>query len=129
MTLVPPPALVFDGDCAFCTRSADAARRLLPVDCQVVPWQAYDLGSVGVTAERAQHEVLWVAPDGAVAGGARAVSQALRAAAGGWAVLGLVLSMPPVSWVAQGLYRVVAANRYRLPGGTAACRVPPRDAA
>ena len=129
MTPVPPPALVFDGDCAFCTRAADVARRLLPADCEVVAWQAYDLGSVGVTAQRAQHEVLWVAPGEAVAGGARAVSRALRAAGGAWAVLGLVLSMPPVSWGAQALYRVVAANRYRLPGGTAACRVPPREAA
>jgi predicted DCC family thiol-disulfide oxidoreductase YuxK len=64
-----------------------------------------------------------------VAGGARAVAGALRAAGGSWAVLGAVLSVPPVSWVAQGVYRVVAANRYRLPGGTAACRVPPREAA
>jgi predicted DCC family thiol-disulfide oxidoreductase YuxK len=129
MAPVTAAALVFDGDCAFCTRSADVARRLLPADCEVLPWQAYDLTSVGVTAERAQHEVLWIGPDGAVAGGARAVARALRAAGGSWAVVGAVLSVPPVSWVAQGVYRVVAANRYRLPGGTAACRVPPREAA
>jgi predicted DCC family thiol-disulfide oxidoreductase YuxK len=129
MAPVPRAALIFDGDCAFCTRSSEVARRLLPADCDVLPWQAYDLTAIGVTAERAQHEVLWIGRDGAVAGGARAVAQALRTASGAWAVLGVVLSVPPVSWLAQGAYRVVAANRYRLPGGTAACRVPPRDAA
>jgi predicted DCC family thiol-disulfide oxidoreductase YuxK len=129
MTHVPPPVLVFDGDCAFCTRAAEVARRLLPADCDVRPWQAYDLSAVGVTAQRAQHEVLWVGRDGVVAGGAGAVAQALRAVGGVWSVLGAVLSVPPVSWVAQGVYRMVAANRYRLPGGTAACRMPPRDAA
>jgi predicted DCC family thiol-disulfide oxidoreductase YuxK len=121
--------LVFDGDCAFCTRASEVARRLLPADCDVRPWQAYDLSAVGVTAQRAQHEVLWVGRDGVVAGGAGAVAQALRAVGGVWSVLGAALSLPPVSWVAQGVYRAVAANRYRLPGGTAACRMPPRDAA
>ena len=52
------PALVFDGDCGFCTRSAAVARRVLPADCAVVPWQGADLASVGTTAERAQQEVL-----------------------------------------------------------------------
>ncbi|MBB3676453.1 thiol-disulfide oxidoreductase DCC family protein [Modestobacter versicolor] len=121
--------LVFDGDCAFCTRSADLARRVLPADSDVVAWQHLDLAAAGVTAERAQHEVLWIGRDGAVSGGAPAVAQLLRAAGLPWSLLGRVLSAPPVRWVAPAVYRLVAANRYRLPGGTAACRLPPRDAA
>jgi predicted DCC family thiol-disulfide oxidoreductase YuxK len=31
--------------------------------------------------------------------------------------------LPPFSWLAEGVYRVVAANRQRLPGGTPACRL------
>ena len=58
--------LVFDGDCAFCTRSAEVARRLLPADVQVVPWQFLDLAAAGVTAERARSEVLWIGADGAL---------------------------------------------------------------
>jgi predicted DCC family thiol-disulfide oxidoreductase YuxK len=127
--LVPAPSLVFDGDCAFCTRSADVARRLLPADVHVVPWQFADLAALGVTAERAQSEVLWIDRDGVVSGGARAVARGLRAAGRPWSLLGLVLAVPPVSWLAPLLYRLIAANRYRLPGGTAACRLPPRDAA
>jgi predicted DCC family thiol-disulfide oxidoreductase YuxK len=118
------PALVFDGDCAFCSRCAALARRILPADCQVVPWQQVDLGSAGVTPERARSEVLWVARDGEVSGGAAAVARALRTAGGMWAVMGGLLLLPPLSWLAPPLYRLLAANRYRLPGGTAACRVP-----
>lgn len=128
MTPVTGPALVFDGDCAFCTRCADVARRLLPAGVQVVPWQSVDLTAAGVSAARAQTEVLWLDRDGAVAGGAPAVAQALRAAGLPWSVPGVVLSVPPVRWFAPVAYRLVAANRHRLPGGTAACRVPPPDA-
>lgn len=119
------PALVFDGDCAFCSRCADVARRILPADCRVLPWQLADLDSIAVPAERARTEVLWIARDGTVSGGATAVAMALRAAGGFWAAVGLLLSLPPLRWVTPAAYRLVAANRYRLPGGTAACRVPP----
>ena len=126
---MPTPTLLFDGDCAFCTRSADVARRVLPAGVDVTAWQFADLAGFGVSAERAQQEVLWVDRDGAVSGGAPAVARALRAAGLPWSVLGALLSVPPLRWLAPPVYRLVAANRYRLPGGTAACRVPPRDAA
>ena len=125
---VPVPTLLFDGDCAFCTRSAGVARRVLPLDVAVGAWQFADLAAFGVTAERAQSEVLWVDRNGAVSGGARAVARGLRVAGRPWSLLGIVLSVPPVSWVAPLVYRLVAANRYRLPGGTPACRVPPPSA-
>ena len=129
MAQVTTPTLLFDGDCAFCTRSADVARRVLPAGVDVVAWQFADLDAFGTTAERARSEVLWVDRDGTVSGGAPAVARALRAAGLPWALAGAVLSVPPVRWVAPFVYRLVAANRYRLPGGTAACRLPPRDAA
>jgi predicted DCC family thiol-disulfide oxidoreductase YuxK len=126
---VPAPTLVFDGDCAFCTRSAEVARRLLPADVRVEPWQLLDLAALGTTAARAQHEVLWIGRDGGVTGGAAAVAGALRAAGLPWSPIGVLLSLPPLRWVAPVVYRLIADNRYRLPGGTAACLVPPRDAA
>ena len=125
-TPVPRPALVYDGDCGFCTRSAALARRVLPADCAVVPWQGADLAAVGTTAERARREALWVPRTGEVVGGARAVAAALREAGSGWALLGRLLQLPPIGPLADAVYRVVAANRMRLPGGTAACALPPR---
>ena len=125
-TPVPRPVLVYDGDCGFCTRSAALARRVLPADCAVVPWQGADLAAVGTTAERARREALWVPRTGEVVGGARAVAAALREAGSGWALLGRLLQLPPIGLLADAVYRVVAANRMRLPGGTAACALPPR---
>jgi predicted DCC family thiol-disulfide oxidoreductase YuxK len=119
------PVLLFDGDCAFCTRSAGVARRLLPADCAVASWQEVNLDDVGITPERAMSEVLWIDAHGEVFGGAAAVARVLRASGGLWALFGLLLVMPPIRWLAPPIYRLVAANRYRLPGGTAACRVPP----
>jgi predicted DCC family thiol-disulfide oxidoreductase YuxK len=37
--------------------------------------------------------------------------------------LGWLASTPPTSWVASLLYKVIAANRHRLPGGSRECRI------
>ena len=121
------PTLLFDGDCAFCSSAVGVARRLLPASVTLAAWQFADLAALGVPAERAQQEVLWVDPDGAVSGGAAAVARLLRAASLPWSVLGVLMSLPPLRWVAPPAYRLIAANRHRLPGGTPACRVPSRD--
>ncbi|MFF9119219.1 thiol-disulfide oxidoreductase DCC family protein [Streptomyces massasporeus] len=118
------PVLIFDGDCGFCTTSVGIARRLVRPRCDVVAWQHADLVSLGVTEEQARHEALWVTPTGRVYGGAQAVAKVLLSAGGVWSVAGAVLTLPPVRWVAHGVYRLVADNRGRLPGGTAACAVP-----
>ncbi|WP_222272082.1 thiol-disulfide oxidoreductase DCC family protein [Modestobacter marinus] len=121
---MPQPTLVFDGDCGFCTRSAEVARRILPAGVAVTAWQFADLAALGTTAERAQREALWIGADGGVSGGATAVARAMRAAGGVWLLLGWLFAVPPVSWLAGVGYRIVAANRMRLPGGTPACAAP-----
>ncbi|MBL1098417.1 thiol-disulfide oxidoreductase DCC family protein [Streptomyces coffeae] len=120
----PQPVLVFDGDCGFCTTSVHFAERRLRPHCAFVPWQCADLQTLGVTQERAEHEVLWVTPTGTVYGGAQAVAKLLLSAGRGWSLLGALLMLPPARWVAQGVYRLIAANRHRMPGGTAACALP-----
>jgi predicted DCC family thiol-disulfide oxidoreductase YuxK len=115
------PVLVYDGDCGFCSLSVGFAERLLRPGCTTTPWQFADLEGLGVTQERAEHEALWVTPAGAVYGGSQAVARLLLSARGGWKVLGALLTLPPVRWAAHLVYRVVANNRSRLPGSTAAC--------
>ncbi|MCX5207189.1 DUF393 domain-containing protein [Streptomyces sp. NBC_00237] len=119
------PVLVYDGDCAFCTTSVQFAERRLRPRCASVPWQFADLEALGVTRQRAEHEVLWVTPAGAVHGGAQAVAKVLLSAGRGWAVLGALLTLPLVRLLAHGSYRLVANNRERMPGGTPACALPP----
>ncbi|KAA5833672.1 DUF393 domain-containing protein [Saccharopolyspora hirsuta] len=117
------PVLIYDGDCGFCTRSARLAERL-PVRMRVQTWQEADLAAYRTTADRARHEVLWVAPSGRVFGGAAAVAELLKTCRPPWPVAGAVLSAPVVRTLAEWVYRWVAENRYRLPGGTPACRLP-----
>ncbi|MGX1883223.1 thiol-disulfide oxidoreductase DCC family protein [Streptomyces sp. NPDC055287] len=118
------PVLVYDGDCAFCTTSVNFAERWLRPRCEMTPWQFTDLGALGVTRHRAEHEALWVTPAGAVHGGAQAVARLLLSAGRGWAALGALLTLPPLRWAAHGAYRLIANNRGRLPGGTPACALP-----
>jgi predicted DCC family thiol-disulfide oxidoreductase YuxK len=75
-----------------------------------------------VREEDAVAAVQWVARDGRTDAGAAAVARLLIAAGRLWAVLGRFLLLPVIRFVAERVYRVVAANRHRLPGGTPACR-------
>ncbi|MEQ7126903.1 DUF393 domain-containing protein [Actinopolymorpha sp. B11F2] len=125
----PLPTFLFDGDCGFCTRSAQLIKRWIPTCADVVPWQRVDLAALGVTRTQAEHEVVWIGPDGRIDGGAQAIAGLLLDAGGMWLVPGAVIRIPPFRWLAQLVYRVIAVNRYRLPGGTPACALPPRDGA
>ena len=118
--------LLFDGDCGFCTASAERIRRWGQGRFAVVPWQRADLAALHVTAEQASSAVQW--SDGEqVASGAEAIGAALRASGGSWRLVGRAIAWPVVRVVVRGTYEVVAHNRYRLPGSTPACRVdPPR---
>jgi predicted DCC family thiol-disulfide oxidoreductase YuxK len=118
------PVLLYDGDCAFCTRCAGLLERIGP-DAEVVPWQFAELSELGVTEEQASEAVQWVGIDGAVRSGHEAIAAVLGRAGRLWRVAGRTLVLPGVSWVAAKAYRLVADNRYRLPGGTPACAVDP----
>ncbi|MEU1507741.1 DUF393 domain-containing protein [Kitasatospora sp. NPDC005748] len=133
------PVLVFDGDCAFCTTCAGWAERYLRQTLasggwEAEPFQFADLAGLDALAggrgevswERAGREVLWVTPAGRVYGGAQAVARLLMRSGGVWAYLGGVLALAPVRPLADVLYRWVAKNRHRMPGGTPACALPRR---
>ncbi|MGW6913628.1 thiol-disulfide oxidoreductase DCC family protein [Kitasatospora sp. NPDC054939] len=136
---VKDPVLVFDGDCAFCTSCKVWAERYLRQTLasggwEAVPFQFADLAELDARAggrgevswERAEQELLWVTPGGAVYGGAQAVARLLMRTGGAWAYLGGLLALAPVRPVAGAAYRWVARNRHRLPGGTPACELPQR---
>ena len=122
--LASRPVLVYDGDCAFCTTSVRFIERRIPVSAEIVAWQFADLEALGTTAERAQRELLWVHAPGQVVGGADAVAALLVESGGWWRLLGRAAQIPPLQWIARAVYRLVAANRHRLPGGTPACALP-----
>lgn len=90
------------------------------------PWQAIPdvMAQWGLTDEDGMTQAWFIAADGRLFGGAEAINRAMR----------LVWWARPFTWlyVIPGLrqlenwaYRWVAANRYRLPGSTPSCEMPP----
>ncbi|HVF13388.1 MAG TPA: DCC1-like thiol-disulfide oxidoreductase family protein [Acidimicrobiales bacterium] len=119
------PLLVYDGDCAFCTRMVDIALSRMKVACRAVPWQQADLAVLGLTEAEVTEKVWWVEPGVSKVSGHRAVAAALRHGSPGLRPFGHLLDAAPVAPVASAGYDLVARNRHRLPGGTSACRIDP----
>jgi predicted DCC family thiol-disulfide oxidoreductase YuxK len=117
------PVLLFDGDCAFCSTSARLLEQRIRPSAAIVAWQLADLAELGVSAEQATAAVQWVGSDRGVRSGHEAIAAALGTAGTGWRALGRLLLLPGISWLAARTYALVAANRYRLPGGTPACKL------
>ncbi|THV38539.1 thiol-disulfide oxidoreductase DCC family protein [Glycomyces buryatensis] len=117
------PVFLYDGDCAFCSTSAEFIERRVRNDADVKPWQWMDLDALGVTQQDAEDAVMWIEP-GFVKSGPDAIAVLLRRAQWYWKPLGWIASLKPVSWAAWPVYRLIARNRHRLPGGTPACSLP-----
>ncbi len=117
-----PPLLLYDGDCAFCTSCARLIEKRIRPAAAVVPWQFADLAELGVTAEQAADAVQWVGADGSVHSGHEAIATMLSTAGPIFRPIGRFLLLPGISWLAARAYRLIAANRQRLPGSTPACK-------
>jgi len=120
------PVLLYDGDCGFCTTCARVLERTGP-DAEIVAWQLTKLAELGITEEQAADAVQWVEIDGTVRSGHEAIAAVLNTAGGIWKIVGRTILLPGVSWMAAKLYRLVADNRYRLPGSTPACAAADED--
>lgn len=117
-------SLLYDADCGFCTRSARFLARL-GLAAEIRPLQSVDLPAAGVSPERAQAEIPFVADDASVAYGHAAIAGALQTGAWPWRVAGRVLDSAALQRPAAAAYHWVAAHRHQLPGSTAACKIEP----
>jgi len=123
-------ALVYDGDCGFCTTAAGWAARKFHRGERAEAWQFLGegvLGQYGLSLDDVQGAAWWVDARGLRERGQRAIGRALLAGGGLRRMVGWLVLIPPTSWLAGGVYRLVVRCRYRLPGGTPACRVDARS--
>ena len=118
------PVLLFDGDCAFCTSCVGFVEKRIRPDAEIVAWQFADLAALGVTEEQAADAVQWIEADGTVCSGHEAIAAMLGSSGPAWRIASRILILPGLSWIAAHAYRLIAANRQRLPGGTPACARP-----
>lgn len=116
--------LIFDGDCGFCTTTANYIKAHSSVEIEIQPWQWVELADFGLTKEQASAKVQMVV-DGQVYSGHKAFAIILRIQKQWWfKLLGAILVIPPFSWGARIGYYFVAKYRHKLPGGTPACALP-----
>ena len=116
--------LIYDGDCGFCTRCAEWAQRRLPKGHAVAAWQHLpDLDELGLTVADVTSASYWIDADGRPHPGEQGIAMALIAIGGIWTVAGRALLMPNLRKIAAALYRLIARNRQRMPGGSASCQV------
>lgn len=117
------PVMLHDADCGFCSRCA----RLVPrLGCRipVSSLQSEDLLALGVDPERAIVEMPVVLSTGRVAWGHQAWAEILLTGPLPLRVIGRVLGARVMRRPAAAVYRWVAENRHRMPGGSAACALP-----
>ena len=118
------PVLVFDGDCAFCTATVNQVRRFVRPRATIVPWQHADLAAWGLTTDQCQRSIQWVSAPGDVVSEGRAAAAVLCAGRQPWPLMGRVIRLPGIIVLTDAVYRLIAANRHRLPGSTPACQLP-----
>jgi predicted DCC family thiol-disulfide oxidoreductase YuxK len=118
--------LVYDGDCGFCTTAARWVSRKFRHGERAEPWQILGesfLEEHGLSFDDVQDAAWWVDTRGLRERGHRAIGRALQSGGGLRGVLGWFVLTPPTSWLSACVYQLVVRWRYRLPGGTPACRV------
>ena len=119
----PTPLLIFDGDCAFCSRCVQFIERRIRRHPRIQSWQRSDLVSLGLTQEQCETAVQFV-DRGSITSAHVAVARVLIYGKKGWSLLGYAMLLPGIKQVAGVVYRWVAKNRDRMPGGTAECALP-----
>lgn len=120
----PGAILIYDGDCAFCKNSLNWAITNLKDLPRYAAFQKIDLSEYQLSLAEAKAQV-WLIDGETHLGGHRAVAWLfLNQKSLVWRALGhFLIAFSPISaWV----YRWVAKNRHRLPGGTKECSIEDR---
>lgn len=117
--------LLFDGDCGICSACARWIDRHIPTPIAVRAWQLSQLEPLRVEVAEVEEAVVLVDVTLRHAAGPDAVAGLLRSSTSAmWRTCGRILALRPVLAVAWPVYRWIARNRHRLPGGTPQCSLP-----
>jgi predicted DCC family thiol-disulfide oxidoreductase YuxK len=99
-------------------------QKLLSKRPPMEPYQFLNLLDYSLTPEQCQAEAKFVRADGTIMGGHLAFVETFKFAGGIWWLLASIVGLPLLRSIAGFVYRWVAKNRYRLPGGTPTCALP-----
>lgn len=119
--------LIFDGDCGFCTTTANWIVRHSSVDVAAKPYQWADLEPLGLTRDEAEAKVqlVW---DGLIYSGHKCFGKLLMIQRNPLIrLVGRIVNSKALNGISSRGYDLVAKNRHKLPGGTPACKLPKKD--
>jgi predicted DCC family thiol-disulfide oxidoreductase YuxK len=119
--------LIFDGDCGFCTSTANFIEKNSSVKIDVQPYQWAKLADLGLTEKEAAAKVQLVS-DGKIYAGHHCMAKLLLLQPNPvLKFIGAVMVMPSIDPISAKVYDWVASNRQSFPGGTPACKMPKKD--
>ncbi len=121
------PVLIYDGDCKFCQLSLEFGIRHMKVFPSYVAFQKIEPWAFGLTEEQVRSEIWLVdkGPDQTLRLGGHLAAAAILQMQSNvlYRMAGFLMKTPPTSWLAKIVYRWIAQNRHRLPGGTKQCSI------
>jgi predicted DCC family thiol-disulfide oxidoreductase YuxK len=123
----PATTLIYDGDCAFCSRCVDWGLRSLSAFPNLRAFQNIQPEDFGLSQADVRKAV-WLISENTKLSGARAVAWILKQQSKLlWRIIGHLIDWYPVRPIAALGYRLVANNRHRLPGATSSCKMVTLD--
>ncbi|MCX4405876.1 MULTISPECIES: thiol-disulfide oxidoreductase DCC family protein [unclassified Streptomyces] len=121
-----PLTLAYDGDCGFCQASIDRIHTTVKPTLPAIPWQWLPEETTRPHQDRLDEEVLLLHGTMVSCGGAEALTRFIGSSPyRTYRLLAAAVRLPAILPLARLVYRQVARNRHRLPGGTPACALPP----
>lgn len=117
------PIVLYDGDCAFCSSAVRFAQKYIAHQIQFAAFQQTELNKYGLSTTRCQESLKFINHAGEIYSAQDAIAELLISAKRGWKLIGIALKLPGINFIAALGYKLVAANRHRLPGGTPTCKL------
>jgi GNAT superfamily N-acetyltransferase/predicted DCC family thiol-disulfide oxidoreductase YuxK len=116
--------LLYDGECRFCTASAQWLERHARSTARVQRWQRGDLAGLGVSAEQCAEAVQWVG-NGRLASGPDALAAYLQSSTGAWRAAGRRLATAAAQQLTRPTYRGLVRHQGREADAAADRSRPP----
>jgi predicted DCC family thiol-disulfide oxidoreductase YuxK len=104
------PVIIFDGECEFCRQCISWVEARSAHYFESVPFQKADLSSMGLTWAECVSSVQLV-EENRTYSGSQAVSRILMKCGRPQSLLGTLLAVPGISWIAKPAYKWIAGNR------------------
>lgn len=105
------PAMLYDGECAFCSRWIQKWQRATGSRIQYFPYQEALADYPEVTESQCRKSVQLILPDGTVIGGAKAVFKSLSFSQKRRWLLWMYEQVPLFALVSEWFYGLIARHR------------------